>query len=81
MHEALLDAWPRGGDDVLDGGLAPAAEHPQGVDSTAQFLARVLLPVQAGATPARIDGAAVVVDNWSRRFVPSSQLLQRWLTP
>jgi hypothetical protein len=80
MHDALLGAWPEAGDSGSDGTLAPAAEHPVGVDPTAQFLARVLLPVLAGDPPGRTD-AAVVVDNWSRRFVPSSQLLQRWLAP
>jgi hypothetical protein len=51
-------------------------DHPTGVDPTAQFVARVLIPVTAGTPPER-DGAAVVVDNWSRRFVPSTRLLLR----
>jgi hypothetical protein len=81
LQDAVLDAWPTGGAAGHAGALEPPPEHPLGVDPTAHFLARVLIPVIAGApgeAPER-DGDAVVVDNWARRFVPSTRLIQRWL--
>lgn len=72
--EAILDSWPATGDAAA---LLPAAEHPDGIDSSAQFIARVLIPV--GDLDAATRDGAVIVDNWPRRFVPSAQLLQRWL--
>jgi hypothetical protein len=76
LHDAVLDSWPAAGTAGQAGTLAPLPEHPTGADPTAQFIARVLIPVTAGLPPER-DGAGVVVDNWSRRFVPSIRLLQR----
>jgi hypothetical protein len=78
LQDAVLDAYPSGGSAGQAGGLPPLPEHPVGMDPTAQFLARVLIPVTADAPPQR-DGEDVVVDNWSRRFVPSTRLIQRWL--
>lgn len=78
LQDAVLDAWPASGSGIADS-LPPLPEHASGVDPTAQFLARVLIPVAAGAPPTRVD-APVVVDNAARRFVPSAQLLQRWLS-
>jgi hypothetical protein len=78
LQDAVLDAYPSGGSAGQAGGLAPLPEHPVGMDPTAQFFARVLIPVTADAPPQR-DGEDVVVDNWSRRFVPSTRLIQRWL--
>ena len=72
VADAVLDAWP------ADGVPKPAPEHPDNVDASAQFIARVLIPVSVGNPPSR-EGAAVIVDNGSRRFVPSAQLFQRWL--
>ena len=72
LDDAVLDAWP------ADGVITPAPEHPDGVDPSAQFIARLLIPVGIGDPPAR-SGTAVIVDNGTRRFVPSAQLLQRWL--
>jgi hypothetical protein len=78
LQDRILDAWTGTGRAGEEGGLAPLEEHVVGMDPTAQFLARVLLPVTADEPPER-DGAAVVVDNWSRRFVSSTRLLQDWL--
>lgn len=78
LQDAVLDAWPARGRAGSAETLDPLAEHATGVDPTAVFLARVLIPVAAGTPPPR-DGEGVVVDNWVRRFVPSSQLVQRWL--
>lgn len=80
IHDAILAGWPDRGEPDRPKALPPLAEHPEGMDTSAQFLARVLIPVTADNPPQR-DGSAVVVDNWPRRFLPSTQLLQRWLAP
>lgn len=72
--EAILDGWPAGGAGAAP---APGPEHPDGVDASAQFIARVLIPVRADDPSVR-DGEAIV-DNWPRRFIASAQLLQRGL--
>lgn len=75
VEDAVLDGWP--GDGMMAGGSAsPLPEHPLGIDPTAIFVARILVPVGAGE-PVERDGEAVVVDNWTRRFVPSIRLLQQ----
>ena len=76
LQDTVLDAWDasgRGGDE-----LPPASETPRDADVTAVFLARVLIPA-SGDDPPQRDGTAVLVDNWSRRFVPSAALFMRWL--
>jgi len=78
-QDAVLDGWPDRGDPGNSKPLPPA-EHPNDIDTSAQFIARVLIPVDASTQPQR-QGEAVVVDNWARRFVPSTQLLLRWLAP
>jgi hypothetical protein len=78
LQDAVLDAWPEEGLAPSPDALAPLPEHPIGIDPTAQFLARVLIPVTADSPPER-DGTAVLVDNWPRRFVPSNRLILRWL--
>jgi hypothetical protein len=78
LQDAVLAAWPTGGDAGSADTLPPLPEHPREIDPTAQLLARVLIPVGADDPPER-DGVAVVVDNWPRRFVASTRLLQRWL--
>ena len=77
MQDAILDSYPASGRAGSPGDLDPLPEHPQGLDRTAVFLARVVVPVGAANPPARA-GAAVVVDSWARRFVPSALLLGRW---
>jgi hypothetical protein len=76
LQDEVLDSWPASGNAGQVATLAPLPEHPTGLDPTALFVARVLIPVTAGTPPER-DGAGVVVDNWSRRFVPSTRLLLR----
>lgn len=78
LQDRILDGWSEAGRAGEEDSLPPLAEHPVGMDPTAQLLARVLIPVTAGDPPER-DGAAVVVDNWSRRFVSSTRLLHDWL--
>ena len=75
VEDAVLDAWPQEGSGGGDG-PPPLPEHPVGLDPTAVFIARVLVPVGAG-TPVERDGQGVVIDNWTRRFVPSIRLLQQ----
>ena len=77
-QDAVLDAWSASGRSGQEGQLAPLPEHPRDLDTTAIFLARVLIPVTTDTPPQRA-GNAVVVDNWSRRFVPSTALLMRWI--
>lgn len=78
LQDAVLAAWTASGRSGQQGQLAPLPEHPRDLDTTAVFLARVLLPATPDDPPQR-DGTAVLVDNWSRRFVPSTGLLLRWL--
>jgi hypothetical protein len=78
LQDAILDAYPPSGRAGSPGELDPLPEHPLGIDRTSVFLARVVIPVGAANPPAR-DGAAVVVDSWSRRFVPSALLMGRWV--
>lgn len=60
------------------GRLAPAPEHPVGLDPSAVFLARVLVPVDtASRPPARVAGD-VLVDNYARRFLPPAALFAQW---
>ena len=78
LHDAILDSYPVRGRAGGAGGLEPLPEHPAGLDPTSIFLARVLVPVGAGNPPPRA-GTNVLVDNWSRRFVPPTSLLARWV--
>jgi hypothetical protein len=78
LQDEVLDAWSASGRSGQEGQLAPLPEHPRDIDTTAVFLARVLLPATPDDPPQR-DGTAVLVDNWSRRFVPSTGLQLRWL--
>ncbi len=63
--------------------LAPLDEHAvildkdREMDTSAIFLARVLIPIATGNPPIRA-GDAVLVDNYSRRFLPGVALLARW---
>jgi hypothetical protein len=78
LQDTVLAAWDASGRSGQQGQLAPAPETPQGLDPTAIFLARVAIPATPDDPPQR-DGTAVLVDNWSRRFVPSIALLMRWI--
>ncbi|HEU4926243.1 MAG TPA: hypothetical protein VFT24_04310 [Vicinamibacterales bacterium] len=78
LQDAILDSYPASGRAGSPGELDPLPEHPAGVDRTAVFLARVVVPVGAANPPARA-GTAVLVDGWRRRFIPSSLLVSRWI--
>lgn len=54
--------------------LLPGPEHPAGLDPSAVFIARVLLPVDNSLVPQR-TGALALVDNYARRFLPTLGLL------
>ncbi len=84
LQDDVFAAYPHTGTSSgSNTSLPPAAEHPANFDTSAVFIARVLLPVGADDPPVRTD-AAPLVDNYARRFVPSVALLARWtdaLTP
>ena len=75
LQDAVLNAWPAPSADGLD--LLPE-QPPTIADRTSVFLGRVLIPVKAANPPER-DGTGVLVDNWSRRLLPSLNLLAHWL--
>jgi len=74
-QDAVLAAYVAGGH---VGGTAvgppPGPEHPPNIDTSAVFIARVLLPVGAADPPQRTDEAPLV-DNFARRFLASVPLL------
>jgi hypothetical protein len=78
LQDAVLGAYPVSGRSGSAGQLAPQPEQPNGLDPTAVFIARALIPVAAGDPPVR-QGDAVLVDNWHRRFIPSASLLAQWI--
>ena len=78
LQDAILDAWSTSGRSSQEGQLAPLPEHPRGIDASAIFLARVLIPATTDHPPQRAS-AAVLVDNWARRLTPSVGLLMRWI--
>lgn len=78
MQNAVLNAYPASGRSGKAGQLAPLPEQPAELDDpTAVFIGRVLIQVASGDPPLR-QGAAVLVDNWCRRFIPSASLLAQW---
>lgn len=77
LQNAVLAAYAASGRSGNAGQLAPLPEQPTGLDPTAVFIGRVLIPVAAGDPPVR-QGTAVVADNWRRRFIPSAALLAQW---
>jgi hypothetical protein len=83
LQEAIFNGWREGTEEWTERGLVPLREHIAGQDPTALFLARLVLPATAAATadarPDRTTGAAVLVDNASRRFAYSTLALARSL--
>src|SRR5438045_3872814 len=67
VRDAILGAYPMGGSAATAGAIAPPPGHPPGLDPTAVFLARVLVPVGPDDPPQRTD-ETVGIDNFSRRF-------------
>jgi hypothetical protein len=78
LQDAVLSAYTVSGRAGASGQLAPLPEQPGGLDPTAIFMARLLIPVAAGDPPLR-QGDAVLVDSWRRRFIPSASLLAQWI--
>jgi hypothetical protein len=78
LQDFILAGYPASGIAGTAGAIAPPAGHPPGLDPTAVFLARVLIPVGPGNPPQRTD-EPVRIDNFSRRFVPPATLLARWV--
>jgi hypothetical protein len=75
LQDAMLAAYPRmSGDGTLD---PPAGQAPK-TDPTAVFLARVLIPVASTSKPIARTSDAPIVDNYSRRFIPTAELLARF---
>lgn len=75
LQDAVFGAYPPTG--TGSGGnaaLPPAAEHPADFDTSAIFLARVLIPVDAANPPVR-TAELPLVDNYARRFLPALALL------
>jgi hypothetical protein len=78
LQDAILASYPVRGRAGAAGAIEPPPGHPPGLDPTAAFLARVLVPVGPANPPQRID-EPVRIDNFSRRFVPTATLLARWV--
>jgi hypothetical protein len=83
LQEAIFTGWREGTEQWTDQGPVPLREHVAGQDPTSLFLARLVLPATAAPTaaerPVRTPGAAVLVDNASRRFAYSTLALTRSL--
>jgi len=82
LRGAIYHAWRQGSAYSSLQGIDPLAEHVAGQDSSALFLARLLLPADqapAGQRPARRTGEAVEVRNELRPFVVTANALARWL--
>lgn len=78
LQDAILQDYPVSGLSSRPGEIDPLPEHPHGIDPTAVFLARVVIPAGGADPPVRAAGVPPI-DNWSRRFVPSTHLLSRWI--
>ena len=74
LQDAVLAAYGVAGRSGNAGELAPLLEQPNGLDPTAVFLARVLIPIAAGDPPVR-QSDAVLVDSWRRSFILSAALM------
>ena len=81
LRDAIFAAWRQGSAFSAGEGLDPLPEHVPGQDTSALFLARLLLPADqgpAGARPARRLAEAVAVRNDLRPFVLTANALARW---
>jgi hypothetical protein len=82
LRDAIFDAWREGSAYSSLQGIDPQPEHVAGQDTSALFLARVLLPADqapAGQRPERRLSEAVEVRNELRPFVVTANALARWL--
>jgi hypothetical protein len=78
LQETILAAYPVRGHAGTPDAIEPPPGHPLGLDPTAVFLARVLIPIGPGDAPQR-TGDPVHIDNFARRFIASAALLARWV--
>jgi hypothetical protein len=78
LRDAVLDAWAAPAHQRGQGALVPLAEHTAGSDTTAVFLARIVVPATAGDPPTRAAGE-IKPDNYGRAFVFTAGALARWL--
>ena len=82
LRNAILDAWEETTSDKNNKGLEPLKEHAQGQDTTALFLARIVIPADeatGNGRPQRRLGDAVEVNNDLRSFVVNANALARML--
>lgn len=79
LRDAILAAWHEGSAAAGGHSLAARDELVEGQDPGALFLARLLLPADAGSPPVRRLGEAVAVKNEARSFVVTPAALARWL--
>jgi len=82
LRDALFAAWREGTAAGSGQGLDPLPEHVAGQDTSAIFLARLLLPADqgpAGQRPGRRLSETVEVHNEWRPFVVTANALARWL--
>lgn len=82
LRDAIYNAWREGSASGTAQGLDPLPEHLPGQDSSALFLARVLLPADQGPPgqrPDRRSTETVIVRNELRPFVVTTNALVRWL--
>ena len=82
LRQAIFAAWQEGSAYSGLQGLDPLPEHVPGQDTSALFLARLLLPADqapAGQRPERRIAEGVAVKNELRPFVVTANALARWL--
>ena len=76
LQDAMLAAYPR---TAADGTPVPPPGHAPRADPTSVFLARVLIPVANASKPSARTSDAPIVDNYCRRFIPTAELLARFV--
>ena len=80
LRNAIFDAWRETSSSTHLEGLDPLPEHAAGQDTTALFLARMVIPADEAVgtgKPIRREADAVVVRNDLRAFVITSNALAR----
>lgn len=79
LRSAIYGAWREGTASWNDDGPLPLPEHVPGQNPTAVFLARLVLPTDAGfddvLRPRRTAGATITPDDTARPFVYATDLL------
>jgi len=78
VRKAILDGWREGTDPLASGRLTREREHKLNQDPAALFLARIVIPADAGP-PVTRRAEPVVVDNYSRQFVRGTPALALFL--